>query len=125
MTSSVRISTRRSSGRWRRKRIEFIPGSVELGDFDATSTTVALAPVGELAHLPRPALDSTFERYWREFEGRRSGTRPWDAYTPYELRTVGTMVRLGWRDRAHEAFGLVPRASPPGGMAPLGRGRLA
>lgn len=25
----------------------------------------------------------------------------WDAYTPYELRTVGTFIRLGQRDRAH------------------------
>jgi hypothetical protein len=27
---------------------------------------------------------------------------PWDDYTPYELRTVGTFVRLGWRQRAQE-----------------------
>ncbi len=33
---------------------------------------------------------------------RRDGTKPWDAYTPYELRSVGTMVRLGQRDRAHQ-----------------------
>ena len=26
----------------------------------------------------------------------------WDAYTPYELRVVGTFVRLGWRERAQE-----------------------
>ena len=25
-------------------------------------------------------------------------------YTPYELRTIGTFVRLGWRARAHEAL---------------------
>jgi hypothetical protein len=84
--------------------IDFIPGSVELGDFDATSTTVAVAPVGELDHLPKAALRRTFERYWEEFRARRDGTKPWDAYTPYELRTVGTMLRLGWKDRAHEAL---------------------
>jgi hypothetical protein len=27
---------------------------------------------------------------------------PWDAYTPYELRTVGVHVQLGQRSRAHE-----------------------
>jgi hypothetical protein len=48
------------------------------------------------------ALDRTFERYWAEFVARRDGTKPWDAYTPYELRSVGTMVRLGQRDRAHQ-----------------------
>jgi hypothetical protein len=85
-------------------RIDFIPGAADLGDFDATSTTIAVAPVGELGHMPETvtrALDRTFERYWDEFVARRDGTKPWDSYTPYELRAVGTMVRLGKRDRAH------------------------
>ena len=33
---------------------------------------------------------------------RRDGRKAWEEYTPYEIRTVGTFVRLGWRDRAHE-----------------------
>ncbi|HKG91996.1 MAG TPA: discoidin domain-containing protein [Gemmatimonadaceae bacterium] len=84
------------------RKIDFLPGSVELGDFDATSTTVAVAPGGELANLPQPALTNTFERYYQEARTRAAGTREWDAYTPYELRTVGTFVRLGWTARAHE-----------------------
>ena len=44
----------------------------------------------------------TFERYWREFVDRRDGRRDWEDYTPYELRNVGTFIRLGWRERAHE-----------------------
>ncbi|HEY9479885.1 MAG TPA: hypothetical protein VIP79_07330, partial [Gemmatimonadaceae bacterium] len=79
--------------------IDYIPGSVELGDYDATSTTIAVEPVGELANLPEPALRNTFERFWREVSHRPDSTT-WDAYTPYELRAVGTFVRLGWRDRA-------------------------
>ena len=86
------------------KGIDFIPGSAELGDFDATSTTIALAPGGELGHLPDPLLRNTFERYWREFAARRDGAREWKDYTPYELRTIGSFVRLGWRERAHEAL---------------------
>jgi hypothetical protein len=27
-----------------------------------------------------------------------------ELYTPYELRTIGSFVRLGWRDRANEAL---------------------
>ncbi|KAF1004962.1 MAG: hypothetical protein GAK28_03589 [Luteibacter sp.] len=81
------------------KGIDFIPGSAELGDFDATSTTIALSPGGEQDRLPKALLDATFERYWRDFEARRNGKRDWDDYTPYELRTVATFVRLGWRDR--------------------------
>ena len=80
--------------------IDFLPGSVELGDFDATSTTVGVAPVGELASLPDTALRNTFDKYWSNSEKRRSGAEPWDAYTPYELRTVGTFVRLGQKQRA-------------------------
>jgi hypothetical protein len=45
-------------------------------------------------------LQRTFERYWQESEARRTGHRSWEAFTPYELRTVGTMVRLGDRTRA-------------------------
>jgi hypothetical protein len=85
-------------------RIDFIPGAADLGDFDATSTTIAVAPVGELGRMPETvarALERTFDRYWDEFVARRDGTKPWENYTPYELRTVGTMVRLGNRERAH------------------------
>jgi hypothetical protein len=82
--------------------IDFIPGAADRGDFDATSTTIALTPVGEGARLPRAALEATFERYWRDFVERREGRNAWDAYTPYEIRNVGAFVRLGWRERAWE-----------------------
>ena len=88
----------------RRHRIDFLPGAAELGDFDATSTTIALAPGGEQSNLPQALLHNTFERYWQEFVARRDGTREWKDYTPYELRTIGSFVRLGWRDRANEAL---------------------
>jgi hypothetical protein len=83
-------------------RIDYLPGSVELGDFDPASSTIAFAPGDDTHVLPRELVAPTFERYWREFVARRDGTREWSDYTPYELRTVSTFVRLGWRDRAHE-----------------------
>lgn len=86
-----------------RHGIDYLPGAAELGDFDATSTTIALAPGGELERLPREHVHATFDRYWREFVARRDGLREWDAYTPYEWRNVGAFVRLGWRERAGEA----------------------
>lgn len=86
----------------RQHQINYIPGAAEQGDFDATSTTIALAPGGEQDNLPQDLLIGTFDRYWREFVARRDGEKDWSVYTPYELRTVGTFVRLGWRDRAHE-----------------------
>jgi hypothetical protein len=85
-------------------RIEYLPGAAELGDFDATSTTIALSPAGEQADLPQDLLHGTFERYWNQFAQRRDGAVPWKDYTPYEWRTVSTFVRLGWRDRAQQAI---------------------
>ncbi|HET7458537.1 MAG TPA: hypothetical protein VFJ74_12880, partial [Gemmatimonadaceae bacterium] len=96
------------------RKIDFIPGSVELGDFDATSTTIAVAPVGELARLPAAALGRTFDRYYTQVEGRLDGTKKWDGYTPYELRTVGTFVRLGQRARANRLLeGFLADQRPP------------
>jgi hypothetical protein len=83
-------------------RIAYLPGAAELGDFDPTSSTIAIAPAGELHRLPRDLVLGTYERYWREFVDRRDGRIMWEDYTPYEFRSVGTFVRLGWRERAHE-----------------------
>ncbi|HVE77315.1 MAG TPA: discoidin domain-containing protein [Gemmatimonadaceae bacterium] len=85
----------------RTHRIDYIPGSVELGDFDATSTTTAIVPGGELPHLPPRAVAATFDRYVADFRKRAAEDR-WEGYTPYEWRTVGTMVRLGRPAVAHE-----------------------
>jgi hypothetical protein len=82
--------------------IDYIPGCSDLGDFDATSTTIALNPVQEGSVLPEDALKRTFERYWEFFVRRRDGIEKWDAFTPYEMRNIGAFVRLGWRDRANE-----------------------
>jgi hypothetical protein len=97
-----------------RHRIDFIPGAADLGDFDATSTTIAVSPGGELSRLPRAALEKTFERYWNTAQARRTRGASWDAYTPYELRTVGTLLRLGWKERALELLeGFLADQTPP------------
>jgi hypothetical protein len=94
-------------------RIDYLPGSVELGDFDATSTTVGLSPLGGLEYLPRQAVEATFERYYQQsIRARREGAE-WEGYTPYEWRTVGTFLRLGWKGRAHEAIDLFFRHQRP------------
>jgi hypothetical protein len=82
-------------------RIDYLPGSAELGDFDATSTSIALSPVGELTMLPPDQMLGTFERYWKDFSSRRTDTS-WDAYTPYEWRNLGAFIRLRWRERGWE-----------------------
>ncbi|HEX7528751.1 MAG TPA: hypothetical protein VF425_06550, partial [Thermoanaerobaculia bacterium] len=82
--------------------LDYIPASVEKHDFDPTSTTAALSPCGLQGKLPQAELARTFDRYVREARERRDGTKKSDAYTPYELRTVGALVRLGRKAEAHE-----------------------
>lgn len=84
--------------------IDYLPGSAELGDFDPTSSAIAFAPGGDAKHVPPELVKPTYERYWREFIKRRDGRLAWEEYTPYELRIVGTLVRLGERERAQEAL---------------------
>jgi len=81
-------------------RTAYLPASADLADFDPTSTSIALSPAGEMTNLPEKELRSTFERYWEESERRMQGGKDWEAYTPYEIRNVGTFVRLGWKKRA-------------------------
>ena len=63
--------------------------------------------------LPRPTLERTFEYYWQEIEKRKAGD--WKAYTPYETRAVGTFIRLGWIERAHDLLGLFMDDRRPAG----------
>jgi hypothetical protein len=93
-------------------RIDYIPGAAELGDFDATSTTIALNPADELARLPQPALNRTFDKYFENFRNRRDSA-VWEIYTPYEWRVVGTFVRLGQKARAHEVADFFMRHQRP------------
>jgi hypothetical protein len=83
--------------------INYIPGCPELGDFDATSTTIAINPCGALNDLPRAWYDATFEKWWNFFVARRDGKQSYVDYTPYEWRIVGSQVMLGQRDRAWES----------------------
>jgi hypothetical protein len=82
------------------KGVAYVPGCAELGDFDATSTAIVYFPTGEAPHLPRAALDATFDKYWEFFVQRRDGDA-WREYTPYELRLIGAFVRRGEPERAH------------------------
>jgi hypothetical protein len=83
--------------------IDHLPGCVEFGDFDSTSSTIILWPVDEGSRFPREWIEATFNRYWTEFEKRKASST-WEAYTPYELRHIGALVRLGEKDRAWKAL---------------------
>jgi hypothetical protein len=84
------------------RSIDHIPGCVELGDFDPTSTSVMLFPAGEFEQGLQDALHRTFDKYYEWFLRRASGVIPWEAFTPYEVRNIGTYVYLGQKHRAHD-----------------------
>jgi len=80
--------------------IDWIAGAADRGDFDATSTTIALSPSGEQDNLPPELMARTFDLYWENFQNRLANRTAWKDYTPYEWRLVGAYVRLGQKDRA-------------------------
>jgi hypothetical protein len=111
MRGDLHLSIRRAI---EEQGIDFLPGSVELGDFDPTSTAIALDPGGEGPRLPSAALARTFERYWEEFEGRRRGETAAEAYTAYEVRNAPALVLLGQKQRAVELLQwLIDDQRPP------------
>jgi hypothetical protein len=94
--------------------IDFVPGSVELGDFDPSSTAIMVGLIGDDPHV-RPAVERTFEKYLEEVSGRRHGTLDWEAYSPYELRNVEALTLLGRREDAHALLDwIVADQRPPG-----------
>jgi len=65
--------------------------------------------------LDRNAVDRTFDRYLADWRRKRSGAVEWVNYSPYEIRIVGALVRLGRREAALELlrFFLSDRRPPP------------
>ncbi len=98
--------------------INYIPGCVELGDFDATSTAIAIYPCGEkerLERLPQNLLQNTFDRYFDFFTKRKNGEIEWNDYTPYEVRLINTFVILNQVKRAEQLLRFfVHDQRPPG-----------
>ncbi len=84
------------------RKINYIPGCVELGDFDATSTTIALTPCNEINNLSKPQIYNTFDKYYEFFKSRRDHKADWINYTPYENRLIGSFIYLDQPERAHE-----------------------
>ncbi len=84
------------------RRVDYIPASVEWADIDPAATANAIALLDEAQALPAAAIDRTFDEYLSNFRKRRSGEVDWSNYSPYEIRIVGALVRLGRRQSAFE-----------------------
>jgi len=74
--------------------LDYVPASAELADFDPTSTSIAISPLNLTPLFPAAALRKTYDLYFEHL------AKPRDDYTPYEMRTIGALIRLGDRDRA-------------------------
>src|SRR5204862_5832361 len=79
-----------------------LPGSVEWADFDPSASANALAIADAIECLPADLLARTYDQYLEGFRKRRSGELDWNNYTPYEIRIIGALVRLGRRADAAE-----------------------
>ena len=97
------------------RRLDYIPASIEWADFDPTATANALYLFDVPAQLDRRAVERTFDTYLADWHAKRSGLIDASNYTPYEIRIIGALVRLGRRDAALELlrFFLADRRPPP------------
>jgi F5/8 type C domain len=84
------------------RKLDFIPGSIEWADFDPTATANALYLFDVPDELNLQAVEQTFDKYLADWRGKRNGTVPALNYTPYEIRIIGALVRLGRRAAALE-----------------------
>jgi len=84
------------------RKLDYIPASVELGDIDPAATANAVGMLDLARAMPAAALERTFDEYLSNFRMRRSGEIDWINYSPYEMRIIGALVRLGRRESAFE-----------------------
>ena len=82
--------------------LDYVPASVEWADIDPAATANAIALLDEAQALPAAAIERTFDEYLSNFRKRRRGEVDWSNYSPYEIRIVGALVRLGRRESAFE-----------------------
>jgi hypothetical protein len=82
--------------------LEYIPASVEWADIDPAATANAIALLDEAQALPAAAVERTFDEYLTNLRRRQSGEVDWSQYSPYEIRIIGALVRLGRRASAFE-----------------------
>jgi hypothetical protein len=94
--------------------INYIPGCAELGDFDPSSTAIAIVACDELDHLPQPALGNTFDRYYEGLLRRKEpGWR--GSFSPYEIRIAQAFQMMGDPARGKEVLDYLMGTQRPSG----------
>lgn len=82
------------------KKIEYIPASIGLADFDPTSIAIAVFPTHEHRYLDQVALRHTLDTYYNKTFMPRLTAGLANSYTPYELRTANAYNLLGEKEKA-------------------------
>jgi len=94
-------------------QLDVVPASVELADFDPSSTAVSFL-LGSEGVYPRDALERSFDRYARGQKEGRGQRTPGVGYTAYELRNAPALMLLGRKREAIELIdSLVADQRPP------------
>ena len=106
-------------------KLDFIPGSVEWADFDPTATANAIAFLDVAEGLDRKAVERTFEMYLSDWRRKRSGALEWANYTPYEIRIIGALVRLGQPGCGARAVAILSVGSAPATVESVAGDRVA
>jgi hypothetical protein len=85
-----------------KKKLRYVPASVEWADFDPTATSNTIILFQDTADLPAKQLDEMYQEFLRTFRQKHIQRVPWNNYTAYEIRIIGALVRLGKRAEALE-----------------------
>lgn len=95
-------------------KIDHIPGCVELGDFDPTSTSIVFFPSNFNKYLPQFELKNTFDKYY-DFITQRKFNDEFINFTPYELRNINSFLLLNQKERALELLNFMLKYQRPAG----------
>lgn len=83
--------------------INYFPGSVELADFDPSATAIVGSLLNDHQLFTNEVFRTTFDKYLIDFDAshrRQSGK--WINFTPYEMRIIGTLVKMGRREDSYK-----------------------
>ncbi len=93
-------------------KIDYIPGSVELGDFDPTSTSILIFPCNQVSYVPQVKLLNTFKKYF-DYVLTREKKNEFVNFTPYEVRNVTTFLLLGEKNKAYHLLNFLLKYQIP------------
>lgn len=96
----------------KKHKIDYIPGCVELGDYDPTSTSIAYFPCNISYILSEFELKNTFDKYF-DFIFQRESQNDFVNFTPYEIRNINSFLFQGQKERAFKLLNFMLKYQRP------------